>query len=219
LSTLGRVLRHAGAFIVACGGTGLVFAAMLIMNDEAPARAPAEKQVSFSTEPVKAKPPPKAPPRAAPKPERQSAAKADPRLPPPSVSSSLSGVDLGLPELGIGDASELAKAASLAGPGKDPSELVMSEGSVDTPPRALERVQPEYPARARAEGVEGVVTVSLLIAANGSVERAKVVAAEPPGVFDQAALDAVRAWRFEPASYGHQPVKVWARQVVRFGLL
>ena len=64
-----------------------------------------------------------------------------------------------------------------------------------------------------------MVTVSLLVAADGSVERAKVVAAEPPGVFDAAALDAVRAWRFEPASYGGKPVKVWARQVVRFGLM
>ena len=68
---------------------------------------------------------------------------------------------------------------------------------------------PVYPAVARADGVEGSVTVRYNVTADGAVANARVVASVPPGVFDEAALAAVRSWRFNaPMVAGErQPAK------------
>lgn len=57
---------------------------------------------------------------------------------------------------------------------------------------------PEYPHRALARGVEGWVLVSFTIAASGAVADPSVVDADPPGVFDAAALRAVMRYRYRP---------------------
>jgi len=54
------------------------------------------------------------------------------------------------------------------------------------------------PEDARATGVEGRVVVRYDVTTAGTVANAVVVESEPPGVFDAAALDAVRSWRFRP---------------------
>lgn len=59
-------------------------------------------------------------------------------------------------------------------------------------------VDPEYPQQAREAGVEGWVSLVYDVAADGSVSDVEVVAAEPEGVFDTAALEAVRRWRYRP---------------------
>lgn len=56
-----------------------------------------------------------------------------------------------------------------------------------------------YPVQARAAGVEGRVVVRYDITREGRVVNAAVVSAEPTGVFEDAALAAVRSWRFRPA--------------------
>ncbi len=60
----------------------------------------------------------------------------------------------------------------------------------------LIRVDPEYPAGARAQGVEGSVTVEFAVTAFGQVEDARVVESSPVGVFDGSALAAVQRWRY-----------------------
>lgn len=63
--------------------------------------------------------------------------------------------------------------------------------------RALRtKVQPQYPDMARRAHLEGVVKIELLVAPNGIVRKAKVVGGNP--VLADAALDAVRQWRYEP---------------------
>lgn len=64
---------------------------------------------------------------------------------------------------------------------------------------AVELTAPEYPRGAERRGIEGSVTVSFTIAADGSVTNAEVVEASPAGVFDRAALQAVETWRYEPS--------------------
>lgn len=64
--------------------------------------------------------------------------------------------------------------------------------------RPLEQPKPRYPRRALEREREGTVRVRLTIAPDGSVSEAVVVAAEPPGLFDAAALEAVRRWRYHP---------------------
>ena len=56
-----------------------------------------------------------------------------------------------------------------------------------------------YPDQARAAGVEGVVRVRYDVTVDGLVVNARVDAADPVGVFDDAALALVRSWRFRPA--------------------
>jgi len=55
---------------------------------------------------------------------------------------------------------------------------------------------PVHPPEARADGVEGVVAVRYDVDVDGTVINARVVNSEPAGVFDEAALRAVRSWRF-----------------------
>jgi protein TonB len=56
-----------------------------------------------------------------------------------------------------------------------------------------------YPEDARAQGIEGLVVVRYDVAVDGRVINARVVRADPPNVFDDAALASVRSWRFNPA--------------------
>lgn len=53
-----------------------------------------------------------------------------------------------------------------------------------------------HPAQAKADGVEGTVIVRYDVDIDGAVVNARVVGSEPAGVFDAAALAAVRSWRF-----------------------
>ena len=48
--------------------------------------------------------------------------------------------------------------------------------------------------------LQGEVQVEFTVAPDGSVTDARVVRADPPRVFDRAAVAAVRRWRFEPIS-------------------
>jgi TonB family protein len=64
--------------------------------------------------------------------------------------------------------------------------------------RVKSKVQPVYPDLARKMNLSGSVKVQVVVAPNGSVKEAKVVGGHP--VLANAALDAVRKWRFEPAA-------------------
>jgi TonB family protein len=78
---------------------------------------------------------------------------------------------------------------------------------VETPaPTAAEVVaqpisqpQPQYPERALEAEREGVVRLRLTIAPDGSVSDAVVLDARPRGWFENAALSAVRKWRYQPS--------------------
>lgn len=75
-------------------------------------------------------------------------------------------------------------------------------------PQLMGGAGPSYPPQAKADGIEGRVTVAYGITVDGRVVNARVVAAEPPGVFDAAALAAVRSWRYRAARDAGQPVAV-----------
>lgn len=155
-----------------------------------------------------------------PKPTREVPKRQPPKRPqrapaPPSVDlgGSLAGLDFGLPQYEADDLG--AMQDSLLGDAKD---VVMTSESVDVPPRPTLQTAIPYPLRAKAQGIEGYVVLSVLISPTGQVERAKVIEAQPAGIFDDAALNGIRAWKFEPASYQGAAVRVWATQRVRFDL-
>ncbi|MDR2819236.1 MAG: TonB family protein [Desulfovibrio sp.] len=72
------------------------------------------------------------------------------------------------------------------------------QNRVDQRPSIVRRVAPEYPARARRMRIEGVVVVELVVDAAGLPRACAVRSAEPPGHFEQAALDAAQKTRFLP---------------------
>jgi protein TonB len=71
-------------------------------------------------------------------------------------------------------------------------------------------VDPLYPPSAAASGTAGFVEVGFTVTDLGHVENASVTAAEPPGVFDAAALAAIARWRYT-ADEGRAPVMLTHR--------
>lgn len=86
-------------------------------------------------------------------------------------------------------------------------------------PEVLEQMKPRYPRRARADGIEGLVVVRVIIGTDGRVEpeHTRVIRSVPP--LDAAAISAVSQWRFSPA-LGRQgrPVRVIVEIPVQFSL-
>ena len=81
------------------------------------------------------------------------------------------------------------------------------------------RVPPQYPRQALFDRTEGWVVVEFTIDTQGQVKDARVVDSKPRGVFDQAALDAVKRFRFKPRSLGGTPIEVQGVQNrIRFKL-
>jgi protein TonB len=83
-------------------------------------------------------------------------------------------------------------------------------------PRKLFDVHPVYPEIARAAHVEGTVILEAMLDTNGRVTQLKVL--RSVSLLDQAALDAVRQWRYSPSIYYGRPVSVLMTVTVRFTL-
>ncbi|TNE84876.1 MAG: energy transducer TonB [Deltaproteobacteria bacterium] len=203
-------LRRLGATAIMLLGTGGVFGGVIAMNAAAEMANDRDHSAvtSFNVQ-TRPKPPPTQKPRpkrSKPKPQKAAAA------PLPNLGVAMSGVDFGLPGLD-GALGEMTDA--LLGDVKD---VVMTEDSVDSVPTLTTRTRAPYPSRARAKGIEGFVTVSMLVGADGNVSDVKVLEAEPAGVFDEAALMTVKAWQFTPATYEGRPVSIRVTQTIRFEL-
>jgi protein TonB len=85
-------------------------------------------------------------------------------------------------------------------------------------PRGGYQVRPSYPANARRLGVQGTTLLSVFVAADGRVADVVVKQSAGHPDLDQAAADAVRRWRFEPARRGNEPVAMWVLLPVEFRL-
>lgn len=87
------------------------------------------------------------------------------------------------------------------------------------PPRLLREVAPVYPASARNSGATGVVTVRILVGADGSVEDVSVVKSSGNSAMDNSVVTAVNKWRFSPAKdkYG-QNARCRVTRAVSFNL-
>jgi protein TonB len=77
-------------------------------------------------------------------------------------------------------------------------------------------VAPIYPPVALAAGREGTVILEAVIGEDGRVRDVRVMRAVP--LLDQAAMDAVRQWRFTPTLLNGQPVPVIMSVTVGFHL-
>jgi protein TonB len=75
---------------------------------------------------------------------------------------------------------------------------------------------PEYPKKARKKGVEGVVRLHAIIGKDGAVQELSVIYDDP--LLTDAALKAVRQWRYEPMRLNGDPVEVDTTIDVSFSL-
>ena len=82
--------------------------------------------------------------------------------------------------------------------------------------RIIHQVMPEYPELARQAGVQGTVVLDTVVSGEGTVTQVKVVSGPEP--LSQAAMDAVRWWRFEPYFVNGQPATVETTVAVNFRL-
>ena len=64
--------------------------------------------------------------------------------------------------------------------------------------RAKSKVQPFYPDLARKMNITGTVKIEVTVSPNGTVKEARIVGGHP--LLANAALDAAKKWRFEPAA-------------------
>ncbi|MDT0619173.1 energy transducer TonB [Salinisphaera sp. P385] len=208
-----HVRRHGIALSYMVAGSLSIFSLVVLMNEfsRAPDREERSTSAEFSVEKLEQPEPEQVVQKPKPPPER------DPLDPPQNplrgLDSSLPGLDLGIPSVdmdGVAGASD-----DLLGESRD---VVMTGDTVDEAPRPIRQGAMNYPAEARAEGVEGYVLLSVLVDENGSVEQVKVLSAEPGGVFDQIAAQGIQQWRFTPAKYKGETVKTWVRQRISFDL-
>jgi protein TonB len=83
-------------------------------------------------------------------------------------------------------------------------------------PRRIGDTRPVYPEIARSAHVEGTVILEAVLDTAGRVTQLRVIKSVP--MLDQAALDAVRQWRYTPSLYGGHAVSVLMTITVRFTL-
>lgn len=104
-------------------------------------------------------------------------------------------------------------AGPLKGPGIGPGTNggfgggPMREGSGAAPPTLLQSVEPRYTTEAMRARIQGVVTLEVLVGADGTVKDVRVMKSldRASGLDDQA-IKTARQWRFRPAMYQGQPV-------------
>jgi len=110
-------------------------------------------------------------------------------------------------------------------PEPEPEKPAVIEGQVVdlTPdvvkPELVNRVNPSYPRLAQQKKVEGTVIISILVSENGDVSDARVLReAGGSSGLNEAALSAVRKWKFRPGVKEGKRVKVWMTYPIVFKL-
>ena len=88
-------------------------------------------------------------------------------------------------------------------------------GAISTP-RLTRRVDPEYPPIAVTAQIEGMVILEATVDETGEVKDTRVLRSQP--VLDEAAIDAVRQWRYEPLLLNGKPTPFVLTVTVSFSL-
>jgi TonB family protein len=99
-------------------------------------------------------------------------------------------------------------------PPAEPEGPILVAGDVVAPEK-LSAPQPVYTEMARKARIQGVVIVQAIIDKTGEVTNVKVLKGLPMGL-DVAAADAVKKWKFRPATLNGKPVDVYYNLTVNF---
>ena len=123
-----------------------------------------------------------------------------PDEPPPDMVQPQQQQDLAAESVGMSFQAEFATDTSLKG------GLALESGDGEYLP--IVKVAPIYPRRALSRGIEGYVIVEFTVTRNGSVSNPIVVEAEPPKIFDKAAVDAALKFKYKPRVIDGEPTEV-----------
>ena len=120
-------------------------------------------------------------------------------------------------------ASATTNAASASRAGQPISDSPPAASARPAPVATVEaqltqRVPPQYPESALRNGVQGYVDVHFTITTDGTVTNVAVVSSDPTDVFNRAATDAVRQWRYQPRVVDGRPVESQSQVRLQFKL-
>lgn len=117
------------------------------------------------------------------------------------------------------DASKALGDGSSATPGKDKATFFSKSGaSMDSKPGYLKNPAPAYPVEAKRLGQEGLVILSVKVSSSGAPLDVVLKQSAGYSLLDEAALKAVRRWKFQAARIGSFAVESQAEVPVRFRL-
>lgn len=106
-------------------------------------------------------------------------------------------------------------SASARGSGLSaPLPSAPSKGGSLTQPKLISSPAALYPAEARTAHIQGDVAIDAFIDESGKVAATKVISGPP--VLQQAAINAVRSWKYQPARLDGQPISIHIRVDVNF---
>jgi protein TonB len=101
-------------------------------------------------------------------------------------------------------------------PPPKPVQSRIKVGGNVTAAKIINRTAPNYPPLARQTRISGTVRLHAIIAKDGTVQQLEVLSGHP--LLVQAALDAVRQWRYQPTLLNGEPVEVDTTVDVIFSL-
>lgn len=191
---------------------------------------PSEALRAFFVTPAEAAPPPPPPPPAA-GPRAVTRAPAAPRqLEPAAFVAPIEippeikpeqGLDLGV-EGGVAGGVEGGVPGGVVGgvigglPDTPPPPRVVRVGGLLTAPKLIRRVEPAFPALASQARLSGLVILEALVDVRGHVQEVKVLREAP--LFNEAAAEAVKQWRYQPLLLNGQPTAFILTVTLRFDL-
>jgi TonB family protein len=123
--------------------------------------------------------------------------------------------DLALAKRWGADAKDLAAVQQLQVQGKGKT---LDAATLTASLKRLRATPPDYPRKALDQKITGTVTLEFTVDTRGETRDIHVIEAAPPGVFDDAAISAVKHWRYAPPVVNGTPVDVPVRTRVRFEL-
>lgn len=171
-----------------------------------------EKKKVYVVQQVRFKPPPPKQKQELPKPKKKKVPIPDPT---PDEPEPIRPPEEIKPEIDVPDTDVIFDIPE--GPPPDEPEGPIQVGGDVKAPVKVHAPQPKYTELARKARIQGIVIVQAVINKQGEVTDAKVLKGLPMGL-DQEALNAIRSWKFEPATLNGKPVDVYYNLTVNFTL-
>lgn len=193
------VLAIAVTLFVFWGMQTLITKGKSVLNDDDSAAFVSfihvEKNDELNTKDRKVKRPPP-PPKEPPKPKLQQQQEITPQK------QNLDGIDFGAVDV------DMQLGSGLSGINTGDGEYL-----------PIIKVAPIYPRSAAQRGIEGFVVLEFTVNEAGAVLEPVVINAEPPGIFDRAAIDAAKKFKYKPKIVDGKPVAVsGVKNLIRFEL-
>ncbi|HEX2164091.1 MAG TPA: energy transducer TonB [Thermoanaerobaculia bacterium] len=204
-----RTMRWAVGFAIVIH---LVILAIHLPDMVSAEQPEAEKQKVYVVQQVRFRPPPPQKQQEIPKPKAKKVPIPDPT---PDEPEPIRTPDEIQPEIDLPE-TDIIFDIPEGPPPSEPEGPIHVGGDVKAPVK-VSAPQPQYTEIARKARIQGVVIVQAIINKQGDVTDVKVLKGLPMGL-DEAAVDAIRKWKFEPATLNGKPVDVYYNLTVNFTL-